>query len=56
MIDERCKVWLIEVNRNPCLETSVLLLGRLIGEMLENALKIAVDPIIAPSSDILDSM
>jgi len=48
MIDEDFKPWLIEVNTNPCLELSSPLLARLIPSMLENAIKIAVDPIFPP--------
>ena len=44
MIDEQFKVWLIEVNTNPCLELSSAYLARLIPNMLENAFRIAVDP------------
>lgn len=39
---------MIEVNTNPCLELSSPLLARLIPNMLENAFKIAVDPIFMP--------
>ena len=45
MIDEAGKVWLIEVNRNPCLETSTSLLCRVISNMMDDAFRIAVDPI-----------
>lgn len=48
MIDEDLKPWLIEVNTNPCLELSSPLLGRLIPSMVENAVKIAVDPLFPP--------
>lgn len=48
MIDENFKVFLIEVNTNPCLELSSPLLARLIPSMLENALRLAVDPIFPP--------
>lgn len=48
MIDEDLKPWLIEVNTNPCLELSSPYLARLIPAMLENAIKIAVDPIFPP--------
>lgn len=48
MIDEDMKPWLIEVNTNPCLELSSPYLARLIPSMLENAIKIAVDPIYPP--------
>ena len=39
MIDEDFKVYLIEVNTNPCLEISSTLLARLIPNMIENALR-----------------
>ena len=48
MIDENFKVFLIEVNTNPCLELSSPLLARMIPSMLENAIRIAVDPIFPP--------
>lgn len=48
MIDDEFKPYLIEVNTNPCLELSSPLLARLIPTMLENALKIALDPLFLP--------
>lgn len=48
MIDESFKVYLIEVNTNPCLELSSPLLARLIPSMVENAIRLAVDPIFPP--------
>ena len=50
MIDDNFKVFLIEVNTNPCLELSSPLLARLIPSMLENAVRLAVDPIFPPPS------
>ena len=44
MMDASGKVWLIEVNTNPCLEMSSPLLARIIPAMLDNAFRIAVDP------------
>ena len=44
MVDTNMKVWLIEVNTNPCLELSSPLLARIIPAMLDNAFRIAVDP------------
>ena len=44
MIDEKFKVWLIEVNTNPCLSLSSAYLAKLIPAMLDNAFRIAVDP------------
>jgi hypothetical protein len=48
MIDEDFNPWMIEVNTNPCLELACPFLARLIPAMIENALKIAVDPIFPP--------
>ena len=44
MVDEDYKVWLIEVNTNPCLALSSALLARIIPNMLENAFKLVLDP------------
>ena len=48
MIDSNFKVYLIEVNTNPCLEVSSPLLGRIIPTMIDSALKLAIDPIFPP--------
>jgi hypothetical protein len=45
MIDESFNVWLIEINTNPCLVLSCGYLERLIPSMLDNAFRIAVDPL-----------
>lgn len=51
MIDEEFTTWLIEVNNNPCLELGCPLLARIIPNMIENAFKIAVDPLFPPPRD-----
>ena len=51
MIDQNGKVWLIQVNRNPCLETSTSLLCRIISNMIDDAFRIALDPLF-PIEDI----
>jgi len=48
MLDDEFRPWLIEVNTNPCLELSCPHLARLIPAMVENAMKIAVDPVYPP--------
>lgn len=50
MIDENFKVWLIEANTNPCLETGCSLLTRLITNMIDNVISLAVDPLFPPPS------
>jgi len=46
MLDTDLKLTLIEVNTNPCLDTPCLLLNRLIPQMLDQTMKLAVDPFI----------
>jgi predicted nucleic acid-binding protein len=43
MVDSEFKVWLIEVNTNPCLELSSPYLSVLIPKMLDNAFALTVD-------------
>jgi hypothetical protein len=49
MIDEAFKVFLIECNTNPCLETGCPLLARIIPELLDNSFRIALDPLYMPT-------
>ena len=44
LIDSDLKPWLLEVNTNPCLELSSPHLARIIPNMIENALRICLDP------------
>lgn len=48
MFDDEFKVYLIEVNTNPCLELGCPLLARLIPTMVENALRLTIDPLFPP--------
>ena len=52
MIDDHFNTWLIEVNTNPCLELSCPLLARLVPAMLENAFRLAVDPLFPPPREL----
>ena len=45
MIDENLKAWLIEVNTNPDITTHTAVCEKVIPGMIENALRIALDPI-----------
>jgi len=45
MVDADYRVWLIEVNANPCLELCCNYLSRLIPAMLDEALRIALDSV-----------
>jgi Tubulin-tyrosine ligase family len=50
MIDSKLKPWIIEVNTNPCLELSSSYLSYLIPAMVDNALRISLDPLFLCSS------
>ena len=50
MIDCNLTPWLIEVNTNPCLELASNYLSVLIRAMVENAFKVAVDPLFPPGN------
>ncbi len=43
MVDENLKVWLIEVNTNPCLEESGSLLQMVLPRMIDHMLQLSVD-------------
>ena len=45
MVDENQKVWLIEVNTNPWFKLSSALLDHIILALVENVVKIAIDPV-----------
>ncbi len=51
MVDEGGKVFLIEVNSNPCLEISGPVLMRLLPDMLDNLFRVALDPLFPPPAD-----
>jgi len=46
MLDSKMKPVLIEANSNPCLDASGIIMGRLIHDLIENVIMIAVDPIL----------
>lgn len=45
MLDADFRLYLIEVNTNPCLETSCPLLARIIPDVLDNTFRLVLDPI-----------
>jgi len=45
MIDADLKVYLIEVNTNPCLETGCPLLARILTNLIDSAFRLTVDPL-----------
>jgi len=48
MFDRNFKAWLIEINTNPCLETSSPLLEVLIPNILNDLFLICLDPLFPP--------
>ena len=48
MLDEDFKVYLIEVNTNPCLETTCPILSKIIVDMVDSAFRVAIDPLFPP--------
>ena len=48
LLDEDFRVWLIEVNTNPFLGTPSDFMKELVPEMINDMLKIVVDPILPP--------
>jgi hypothetical protein len=48
MIDDLYKVWLIEINQNPDITTTSPTLNKVIPPLIENILKIAIDPLFPP--------
>ena len=44
MVDENFKVYLIEANTNPCLEINWSLLSSVISSLIDNTLRITLDP------------
>ena len=48
MLDDQFKVYLIEVNTNPCLETTCPLLQKIITDIVDSGIRIALDPLYPP--------
>ena len=51
ILDEEFKVWLIEVNTNPCIEESSPLLSQLLPCMIDDAFKLTLDVIFSNSME-----
>jgi len=48
MLDDQLNPYLIEANSNPCLEVDGNVLARVIPPMIENVIRVAIDPIFPP--------
>jgi hypothetical protein len=55
ILTEEGQPLLLEMNVNPCMETGCPLLRRLIPQLLENTLRVAVDPVLPCCTDYLNS-
>lgn len=49
LIDKKFNVWLIECNKNPSIEICCSLLNRLVPNMIENLITVAIDPHFPPN-------
>ena len=48
MLDDKLAPYLIEANSNPSLEVDGNVLGKVIPRMIENVIRVAIDPIFPP--------
>ena len=48
MLDDNFKVYLIEANTNPCLETTCPILHKIITDVVDSGLRISLDPLFPP--------
>ena len=48
MLDDNFKVYLIEANTNPCLETTCPILQKVISEVVDTGLRLVLDPLFPP--------
>jgi tubulin monoglycylase TTLL3/8 len=48
MLDDNFKVYLIEANTNPCLETTCPILQKVISEVVDTGLRLGLDPLFPP--------
>ena len=51
MIDEEFKVYLIEININPCLGVTSSFSSRFITSLMDNTFRIAIDPVFPPPAE-----
>ena len=45
MLNKKLNPFLIEINSNPCLDSSGIILCKLIHELVENVIMVAIDPL-----------
>jgi len=48
MLDDNFKVYLIEANTNPCLETTCPILHKIITDLVDSGLRLGLDPLFPP--------
>lgn len=48
MLDDEFKVYLIEANTNPCLETTCPILHKVITDVVDSGLRLSLDPLFPP--------
>lgn len=48
MLDDNFKVYLIEANTNPCLETTCPILQKVITDVVDTGFRLSLDPLYPP--------
>ena len=48
MIDDKFKPWLIEINTNPCLDTSSSVLRSMLPKIIDDSFKLSLDVFYPP--------
>ena len=56
MLDSHFNLYLIEVNTNPLIDQSNPFLEKLMPQMLENALRLVIDPLYPIQTDTTNSL
>ena len=47
MIDQQGKLWLIEINTNPCFAITSPVTGKIIPDLIDNVCRLVLDPLMS---------
>ncbi|EGR34832.1 hypothetical protein IMG5_000600 [Ichthyophthirius multifiliis] len=56
ILDANLHLWLIEVNTNPCLEQSSVLLKKIMPRMIDDAFKLTVDQLFPKNNQVIQNL